>query len=74
MIPAIDTDRRIVLGAELVDHTIIIGQSEISHPCVKTSGNYINVVCKDENISELQSGISRVFYLSSQGNLPLNLN
>lgn len=38
MLPAICTEERITLGAELEDGTVVRGQNNISHPAVDTSG------------------------------------
>lgn len=63
MLPAIQTEQRITLGAELEDGTFIRGQSEISHPVQHQSA----VVNKLDDGPSLQSPIRRVFYLSSEG-------
>ncbi len=34
VLPAIATEERITLGAQLIDGTVVRGQNEISHPCV----------------------------------------
>lgn len=38
VLPAICTEERITLGAELEDGTVVRGQNTISHPTVETSG------------------------------------
>jgi hypothetical protein len=38
VLPAICTEERITLGAELMDHTVIKGQNNISHPHEPFSG------------------------------------
>ncbi|CAD7700792.1 unnamed protein product [Ostreobium quekettii] len=64
VLPAIETEERITLGAELLDGTIVRGQCEISHP-MSTSGP--ERVDKLDDGPPLPSPIQRVFYLSSEG-------
>lgn len=63
VLPAIQTEQRITLGAELEDGTFIRGQSEISHPVQHQSA----VVDKLDDGPPLHSPIRRIFYLSSEG-------
>jgi len=64
VVPAIRTEERIRLGAELEDGTIIKGQNQISHPSVVGSNT---VVKGQESHPPLPSPLRRVFYLSSGG-------
>jgi hypothetical protein len=66
VLPAICTEERIVLGAELEDGTVIKGQNDISHP--PGEGNSPHVVDKSAGAQpQLVSPIRRVFYLSKEG-------
>jgi len=63
VLPAICTEERITLAAELADGSLICGQNEISHPgCATTPCEVLKL--KEET---LKSPIRRIFYLSSQG-------
>lgn len=63
VLPAIQTEGRITLGAELNDGSTIRGQSEISHPS-PSGPEKVDKICDGP---VLQSAIRRVFYLSSEG-------
>lgn len=66
VLPAICTEERIVLGAELEDGTVIKGQNDISHP--PGEGASPHVVDKSAGGQpQLDSPIRRVFYLSKEG-------
>jgi len=65
VLPAICTEERITLGAELEDGSIIRGQNEISHPASKVP-ELQNSVDKD-SMEPLPSRVKRIFYLSSEG-------
>lgn len=63
VLPAICTEERITLAAELADGSLICGQNEISHPgCATTPCEVLKL--KEE---VLTSPIKRIFYMSSQG-------
>ena len=63
VLPAICTEERLTLAAELADGTVICGQNEISHPgSVSTPCEYLK-----KHEESLQAPIRRVFYLSSEG-------
>eukprot|EP00803_Ostreobium_quekettii_P000276 evm.model.scf_2215.2 EVM.evm.TU.scf_2215.2 scf_2215:6275-11096(+) len=66
VLPAIETEERITLGAELEDGAFLRGQSVISHPPT-TASSGPEMVDKIEDGPTLPSPISRVFYLSSEG-------
>jgi len=63
VLPAVCTEERISLGAELSDGTVIAGQNEISHPA--TPGSPKEVV--KEGWDLLPAPVRRVFYLSAEG-------
>ena len=62
VLPVITTLDRVILGAELVDGTVLRGQNLISHPAVPGT----NAVDKSGLGSPLPSPIARVLYLSSE--------
>jgi len=64
VLPAIETEERITLGAELQDGTIVRGQCEISHPMSTLGPKRVN---KLDDGPPLPSPIQRLFYLSSTG-------
>eukprot|EP00891_Asterochloris_glomerata_P008123 jgi/Astpho2/8123/fgenesh1_pg.00120_%23_73_t len=66
VLPAICTEERITLGAQLVTGAVIRGQNEISHPSVTESPGPSQVV-KHERGPPLQAPIERIFYLSREG-------
>eukprot|EP00798_Chlamydomonas_sp_ICE-L_P029140 gene29140-32358_t len=63
VLPAISTEGRITLGAELENGVCIRGQNQISHPPHVAS----TLVDKSCDFQPLPSAIRRVFYLSSEG-------
>ncbi|GMH38306.1 hypothetical protein BSKO_06190 [Bryopsis sp. KO-2023] len=67
VLPAIQTEERITLGAELEDGTFLRGQNEISHPTVEGKKDQASVVDKLCDGPVLPSPIQRVFYMSSEG-------
>ena len=64
VLPAICTEERITLGAELEDGTVVRGQNQISHP---PDEDCTTSVDKSGDYDLMPSPILRVFYLSSQG-------
>lgn len=64
VLPAICTEERITLGAELADGTVVRGQNQISHP---PSADCATHVTKSGHYDLMPSPVLRVFYLSSQG-------
>lgn len=64
VLPAIQTEERITLGAQLENGDIIRGQSQISHP--REEG--IHIVDKRFNSFPLPAAIRRIFYLAREGN------
>ncbi|KAK9811414.1 hypothetical protein WJX72_003619 [[Myrmecia] bisecta] len=66
VLPAICTEERITLGAQLVDGSVIRGQNQISHPTVAESPGP-NRVDKHSLGPPLPEPIQRIFYLSSEG-------
>ncbi|KAK9826457.1 hypothetical protein WJX81_000313 [Elliptochloris bilobata] len=66
VLPAICTEERITLGAELADGTVIRGQNEISHPSAPESSGPVPVE-KHGRGPPLAAPIRRVLYLSSEG-------
>ena len=82
VLPAVCTEDRLTLGAELRDGTVIRGQNEISHPSVLQSpGSFRRLegeggmstglsMCVNKDVdlqNPLDSPISRVLYLSYEG-------
>mmetsp|Transcript_9760 Transcript_9760/g.24957 ORF Transcript_9760/g.24957 Transcript_9760/m.24957 type:complete len:487 (+) Transcript_9760:1-1461(+) len=72
VLPAVCTENRLTLGAELRDGTVIRGQHEISHPNVEVSpcmsaGRRADVDKEGASFQVLQSPIERVMYLSYEG-------
>ncbi|KAI8477038.1 MAG: UPF0052-domain-containing protein [Monoraphidium minutum] len=70
VLPAICTEERITLGAELEDGTVVRGQNAISHPTADISGGGdfgSQLVDKSADHPPLPSPIRRVFYLSQEG-------
>lgn len=63
VLPAIQTEERITLGAQLKNGRFIRGQSEISHPR-QTNAHIVN---KHADGGPLPAAIHRVFYLASEG-------
>lgn len=45
VLPAIETEKRITLGAELQDGSFLRGQCEISHPLTRTGTDYVPLGC-----------------------------
>ncbi|GAX77344.1 hypothetical protein CEUSTIGMA_g4790.t1 [Chlamydomonas eustigma] len=66
VLPAICTEERITLGAELEDGTVLRGQNQISHP-PSTSSSGPHQVDKSIDYDLLESPIRHVFYLSNEG-------
>lgn len=70
VLPCVSTEDRLVLGAELEDGSVIRGQNEISHPLSLASPLSAGAAQVDKNAGTqepLESRISRVFYLSYEG-------
>eukprot|EP00897_Mesotaenium_endlicherianum_P000001 jgi/Mesen1/10000/ME000072S09413 len=72
VLPAIRTNDRLTMGAELQDGTIIRGQNEISHPgwgCASPSpGEARRHSDKSEgSLVALPSPVKRIFYMASEG-------
>ena len=65
MAPAILTEERITLGAELADGTFIRGQNAISHPPRGHGG--VEAVRKDLEDPPMPARVRRVFYLVRPG-------
>jgi len=66
VLPAIETEERLTLGAQLENGVFIRGQSEISHPHNSPSESHlVDKSCDEED--HLPSAIHRVFYLASEG-------
>ena len=63
VLPAIQTEERITLGAQLQNGLFIRGQSQISHP----QGSNVHIVDKQCDGGPLPAAIHRVFYLASEG-------
>ena len=63
VLPAICTEERIKLAAELDDGKVIVGQHAISHP----SCDVDSVAVDKSSWEELEHPIRRVFYLSTEG-------
>ncbi|KAK9908076.1 hypothetical protein WJX75_002470 [Coccomyxa subellipsoidea] len=68
VLPAICTEERITLGAELANSAIIRGQNEISHPAAPESPGPIKVD-KHGRGPPLSAPIRRIFYLSAEGTM-----
>ncbi|CAM6086826.1 unnamed protein product [Calypogeia fissa] len=69
VLPAICTNDRLTLGAELQDGTIIRGQNEISHPIVRVNDQSLDpqAVNKMKHASTaLPSPIKRILYMSCE--------
>ncbi|KAK9836650.1 hypothetical protein WJX74_005352 [Apatococcus lobatus] len=67
VLPAICTEERITLGAELLDGSFIRGQHSISHPPQSESASPSHVD-KQAPGPPIAAPIRRIFYLSSEGN------
>lgn len=63
VMPAICTEERISLAAELYDGMVIVGQNEISHPSHSSTPSTVN----KDTWEPLSSPIRRIFYLSTEG-------
>ena len=63
VLPAICTEERIKLAAELDDGNVIVGQHAISHPSCDADSVAVDKSCWEE----LEHPIRRIFYLSSEG-------
>ncbi|CAL5229776.1 g13164 [Coccomyxa viridis] len=68
VLPAICTEERITLGAEMANGTIIRGQNEISHPAAPESPGPIRVD-KHGRGPPLAAPVRRIFYLSAEGTM-----
>eukprot|EP00210_Caulerpa_lentillifera_P000312 g305.t1 len=66
VLPAIETEERLTLGAQLENGVFIRGQSEISHPHRCPSESHLVDKSTHEE-DQLPSAIHRVFYLASEG-------
>lgn len=65
VLPAVCTEERISLAAELADGTLVLGQNEISHPSSACSPAEVD---KSTDCYEaLPAAVRRVFYLASEG-------
>eukprot|EP00892_Ulva_mutabilis_P009367 jgi/Ulvmu1/6802/UM031_0003.1 len=64
VVPAISTEERITLGAELADGSRLRGQNMISHPPAQRSAQ---IVEKDGDHVPLPAAVRRVFYLATEG-------
>jgi len=81
VLPVIQSDDRLLLGAELFDRTLIRGQNEISHPNQRDTtvtgdasacdgpgtSHHANVVDKSGSWDTFPAPIRRVLYLSTEG-------
>ncbi|KAK9787020.1 hypothetical protein WJX73_008755, partial [Symbiochloris irregularis] len=67
VLPAIRTEERITLGAQLQDGTLIRGQNAISHPPGRTSSSVRSPTLQVDKVSlvPMASPVQRVFYLST---------
>lgn len=63
VLPAICTEERIHLAAELADGSVIAGQNQISHPALAMSPHEVN----KKTWEPLPAPVKRVFYLSAEG-------
>ena len=64
VLPAICTEERITLAAELTDGSVLVGQNEISHPAIGSlSPHEVDKLQWDP----LASPVRRIFYLSAEG-------
>jgi 2-phospho-L-lactate transferase/gluconeogenesis factor (CofD/UPF0052 family) len=66
VVPAICTEERISLAAELADGSVLLGQNAISHPSAASAAGTPQEVNK-RSWDALPSPVRRVFYLSSEG-------
>jgi 2-phospho-L-lactate transferase CofD len=64
VLPAICTEERITLAAELADGSVLVGQNEISHPAMCASPLAVD---KTQKWEAFQSPVRRIFYLSAEG-------
>ena len=64
VLPAICTEERITLAAELADGSVLVGQNEISHPALCTSPLAVD---KSGAWEPMPSPVRRIFYLSAEG-------
>ena len=62
-LPAICTEERITLAAELADGSVLVGQNEISHPAVASSPLAVDKI----KWEPLPSPVQRIFYMSAEG-------
>ncbi|CAL8469527.1 g9068 [Coccomyxa elongata] len=69
VLPAICTEERITLGAELANSTVIRGQNEISHPAAPAESPGPIKVEKHGRGPPLAAPIRRIFYLSAEGTM-----
>eukprot|EP00884_Botryococcus_braunii_P001839 jgi/Botrbrau1/11656/Bobra.168_2s0013.1 len=68
VLPAIETNERITLAAQLADGSIIRGQNTISHPSSGGGSPGPTQVDKKSRLRQpLPSPVSRIFYMSSEG-------
>ena len=67
VLPAICTEERLTLGAELADGATIRGQNQISHPPREASSAGGATSFDKDTAESLGAPIKRVFYLSSEG-------
>lgn len=63
VLPAICTEERISLAAELSNGKILVGQNEISHPSNSVTPSEVNKA----EWEPLDSPVRRIFYLSTEG-------
>lgn len=63
VLPAICTEERMTLAAELADGSVLVGQNEISHPAVSSSPLSVD----KRTWEPLPSPVRRIFYMSAEG-------
>eukprot|EP00887_Chlorella_sp_A99_P006601 scaffold3.g6601.t1 len=63
VLPAICTEQRITLGAELAGGTVLVGQNEISHPSASDTPSHVDKACE----LALPAPVRRIFYMSHEG-------
>lgn len=66
VLPAVCTEERLSLAAELADGTVLVGQNQISHPSCPLMAGTPQLVDKSK-WDALVAPIERVFYLSAEG-------
>ena len=66
VLPAVCTEERLGLAAELADGSVLLGQNAISHPCAPGSAGTPQEVEK-QRWDSLPSPVRRVFYLAAEG-------